>query len=92
MAYENVELGTEMHKFVLNEQVQGEYKEVREGVGENKSHVYTVGDKTFWGTSALDLLMSKVTIGDRLRITLTHENYKFPSGREGKNFKVEVDK
>lgn len=92
MAYKNIEIGTEMHKFVLNEPVEGEYKDVQKEVGENKSYVYTVGDKTFWGASALDLLMSKVEVGSKLRITLVEENYKFPSGRVGKNFKLEVDK
>ncbi len=92
MAYEEVKLGAEMHKFVVGEPVEGELTDKRTEVGKNESNVYTVGEKTFWGTSALDLLMAGIKTGAKLRITLTDENYKFPSGRVGKNFKVELDK
>ncbi|KKK78857.1 hypothetical protein LCGC14_2839330 [marine sediment metagenome] len=90
--YEEVKLGAEMHKFVVGVPVEGVLTDKRTEVGKNESNVYTVGEKTFWGTSALDLLMAGIKEGSKLRITLTDENYKFPSGRVGKNFKVEVDK
>ena len=92
MGYEEVKLGAEMHKFEIGVPVEGILKEKRTEVGKNESNVYTVEDKTFWGTSALDLLMSGIKTGSKVRITLTDENYKFPSGRVGKNFKVELDK
>lgn len=84
--------GTEMHTFRLNEPVEGELKEIREEVGPNKSTVYTVGDKTFWGTNVMDTLLSDIPVGKRVRITLTDEAFKFPNGRVGRNFKVEVAK
>lgn len=90
--YEEVTMGAEMHKFEKGVPVEGTLVQVQREVGKNASNVYTVGDKTFWGTSALDVLMSKVKEGDKLRITLVDEAFKFPSGRVGKNFKVEVDK
>lgn len=92
MAYEEVNVGEEMYKFELNKPIEGKLKEVKEDIGANKSKVYYVGDYTFWGTSSLDLMMSSVKEGDQVRITLTDENFKFPSGRSGKNFKVEIDK
>ena len=92
MTYEEVSIGAEMHKFVVGEAVEGTLKQKRTEVGKNESNVYTVGEKTFWGTSALDLLMDGIKQGDKVRITLLDENYKFPSGRVGRNFKVEVDK
>ena len=92
MAYEEVNIGAEMHKFEVNKPIEGKFTDLRKEVGPNESNVYTVGDKTFWGTSALDLLMSKVQVGQKIRVTLIDEDHKFPSGRIGKNFKVEVDK
>ena len=92
MAYEEVKLGAEMHKFEVGVPVEGILEDKRTEVGKNESNVYTVGDKTFWGTSALDLLMSALNIGTKVKITLTDENFKFPSGRIGKNFRVEQDK
>jgi hypothetical protein len=82
--------GTDMYQFKLGEVVEGELKEIRENVGKNESTVYTVGDKTFWGTSVLDVLLADIPIGKMVRITMTDENYKFPNGRFGRNFKVEV--
>ena len=61
--YEEVKLGAEMHKFEIGVPVEGILKEKRTEVGKNESNVYTVGDKTFWGTSALDLLMSGIKEG-----------------------------
>lgn len=92
MAYNEISIGAEMHKFVKDVPVEGELTNIQREVGKNESNVYTVADKTFWGTSALDLLMSRVKVGDKIRITLIDEQHKFPSGRVGKNFKVEVDK
>ncbi len=92
MAYEEVKLGAEMHKFVVGVPVEGVLEEKRTEVGKNESNVYTVGDKTFWGTSALDLLMSGIKQGSKVKVTLIDENFNFPSGRVGKNFKVEIDK
>lgn len=92
MGYEEVSIGAEMHKFEKDKPIEGEFTDLRTEVGKNESNVYTVGDYTFWGTSALDLLMSGVKKGSKVRITLIDESYKFPSGRVGKNFKVEVDK
>ncbi len=92
MEYVEVNVAEEMYKFEVGKPIEGEYTEVKQEVGVNKSNIYKVGDLTFWGTSALDLLMSKVVIGDKLRITLTDEDYKFPSGQSGRNFKVEVGK
>lgn len=91
-AYEEVKIGDEMYKFELNVPVEGQLKEIRHDVGTNHSMVYTVGDKTFWGTTALDLLLSRVKEGDSVRITMVDENHLFPSGRTGKNFRVEVKK
>ncbi len=92
MAYEEVSVGAEMHKFEKGVPVEGILTDIRTEVGKNESNVYTVGEKTFWGTSALDLLMSGIKKETKVRITLTDESYKFPSGRVGKNFKVEVNK
>ena len=92
MVFEEVSFGAEMHEFKLNEPVEGELKEVKEDIGPNKSKVYTVGEKTFWGTSALDALMQGVSVGKKVRLTLIATDHKFPSGRTGRNFKVEVDR
>lgn len=92
MTYEEVKIGGEMHVFIKDETVEGEVKEIRENVGPNNSMVYLVGDKQFWGTSALDLLMSSIKVGNKVKITLIDDKHKFPSGRVGRNFKVEVDK
>jgi len=91
MAYKEVEMESDMYEFVLDKPLEGEYKQVRQDVGMHKSRIYTVGDTTFWGSAALDVLMDKVALGDKVRITLTDSEFKFPSGQTGKNFKVEVD-
>ncbi len=95
--YEEVKLGAEMHKFVVGVSVEGILTDKRTEVGKNESNVYTLKDangdsKTFWGTSALDLLMSGIKVDSKVKVTLTDENFKFPSGRVGKNFKVEIDR
>ena len=92
MAYEEVKFGTELHKFRLNEPVEGILKEIREDVGPNESTIYTVGDTSFWGASALDPLMKGAKVGQKVRVTLVNEAKKFPSGRIGREFKVEIDR
>lgn len=91
MTYKEVEMGSDMHKFELNKSIEGKYTEINKEVGKNSSNVFKVGEYVFWGTAELDILMSKVTIGQQLRITLLDENFKFPTGRTGRHFKVEVD-
>jgi len=82
--------GTDMHEFKLNEPIEGEYKEKRADVGPNHSNIYTVGEKTFWGTGVLDMLFSGIEIGTLVRVTMTDESFKFPNGRTGRKFKVET--
>lgn len=76
--------------------VEGELLEVRENVGPNESTVYVISTKNgveqYWGANALDPSMTSVKIGEKVRITLTDLDFKFPNGRRGKNFKVEVDR
>ena len=92
MAFEEVGFSTDMHKFVKDEPVEGVLESVKEDVGPNNSKVYKVSGISFWGTRALDVLLSDVPVGTKVRITLVDENFKFPNGRFGKNFKVEVDR
>jgi len=92
MGYEEIKFGQEMHEFRVNEAVEGELKEIREDVGKNKATVYVVGDKTFWGTNVLDSLMSRLHLGQKIRITMVDDAYKFPNGRVGRQFKVEVNR
>lgn len=83
-----VTLGAEMHQFEIGKPIEGELKEVKRDVGANNSNVYVVGDKTFWGTSELDLLLVNVKTGKKVSIELLDSDYKFPSGRRGKHFRV----
>ncbi len=83
-----VTLGAEMHKFEVGKIVEGELKEVKKDIGANHSKVYVVGKYTFWGTSELDLLLVNVKVGKKVSIELLDENFKFPSGRSGRHFKV----
>ncbi len=91
MAFKEIKFGGEMYQFKLNETLEGTLKEVRTEVGPNKSNVYVVDEKTFWGTNVLDVLLEKAPIGKKVQITLISENHKFPNGRSGKNFKVLVE-
>lgn len=93
MVYQEQKFGGDMHEFKLNEAVEGVLEEVREDVGKNKSNVYKVGGKSFWGTTSIDQGMANIKVGEKVRITLVDENFKFPgSNRTGRLFKVEVDR
>ena len=76
--------------------VEGKLLEIREDIGKNHSNVYVIetkeGLKNFWGANALDPLMDNVSAGSKVKITVLSMTHKFPNGRVGKNFKVEVDK
>ncbi len=92
MAYETLEFGGETTSIQKGEKVEGKLEAVKEEVGKNKSTIYVIDGKQYWGASALDPLMSQVTVGSKVRIECTDDNYKFPSGRSGKHFIVAVDK
>lgn len=97
MAFEEVGLGGDMHEWVKDEPIEGKVTEIREDVGKNKSKVYKIltregKDIQFWGTSVLNLKLDNVVIGQKVRITLIDPEFKFPNGRIGREFKVEVDK
>ena len=98
MVYEEVKFGAPMYEFKVGEPIEGKVEQIKEDVGKNKSVVYIVGDKTFWGTSSLDAAMDSanngtgIKLGQQVRITLTDSAHKFPNGRVGRLFKVEVDK
>lgn len=92
MTFEEIKGFGETHNWKKGDVVEGTLKELREDVGPNKSTVYVIDDKQYWGTSALDVLMDRVPIGKKVRITCSDDDFKFPNGRRGRNFKVEVDK
>ena len=75
--------------------VEGKLLEVREDVGKNGSNVYVIetaaGKEEYWGANALDPLLENVPTGSKVKVTLLDTAHKFPNGRVGKNFKVEVD-
>ena len=96
MAFKEVTIGGEMHEWVKGKAVEGKLLEVAQDIGEYNSKIYKLETKDgkelrFWGASALDVLMRGIPIGTTVRVTLTDPDFKFPSGRRGKNFKVETD-
>jgi len=90
--WEAVKIGGETLNWKEGDVAEGTLKEVREDVGPNESRIYVIDDKQYWGTSSLDLMMKGVNVGSKVRITCTDGAFKFPSGRVGRNFKVEVRK
>ena len=98
MAYKEVTpaaLGSTKKFSAEGQVVEGKLLEIREDVGTNESNVYVLetagGKEEYWGANALDPLMANVAVGSKVRITVLSTTHKFPNGRVGKNFKVEVD-
>ena len=74
--------------------IEGVLINKREGVGANKSRMYTLdvpekGPIQIWGSTVLDQRMDCVKIGDHLRITYKGTE-KSKRGQDCKIFKVEV--
>lgn len=92
MVFEEVKFSNETISWNKGDVVEGELVDVKKDVGANKSTVYVIGEKEYWGASALDPMMSTIKVGERIRVTCVDDMTKFPSGRVGKSFKVEVDK
>lgn len=92
MEWQESKFGADMHEWKLNEPVEGKLTEIKEDVGENKSRIYTIDKVRFWGTKVIDAKVDQmgIVVGEEVRITLLNEDEKFPNGRRGKNFKVEV--
>lgn len=92
MAYKEVSPLGKAKKFeTIGQVVEGKLERVQEEVPPNDSTIYTIDGQEYWGANALDPLMKAVKIGQKVKITLLDLNFKFPNGRVGKNFKVEVD-
>lgn len=96
MAYKEVSALGGAKKFSEKGQVvEGKLVEIQTEVGPNESNIYVLdtskGRESYWGANALDPLMKNVAIGKKVRITCTDTDYKFPNGRRGKNFKVEIE-
>lgn len=93
MAYEEVKpMGTAKAFSNEGQVVEGILEEVRENIGPNENTIYKINGQEYWGTNALNPLMGSVAVGSKVRITLLSLSHKFPNGRVGKNFKVEVDR
>ena len=92
MAYEKIEVEMkEAKNFEKGTVVEGIYKAKKEHVGKNDSNIYTIGEDEYWGSGALDVLMSKVGIGQKVKITCTADDVQYKKGK-GKAFDVEVEK
>lgn len=92
MVYEEVKVElTEAKKWEKGMVVEGILKGVKNDIGPNKSKIYVVDDTEYWGAGVLDNLMSKVGIGQKVKITCTDDAKKFEKGL-GKDFSVEIDR
>lgn len=90
MVYEEVKFGENALSIKKDDVIEGVLENIREDVGPNKSRLYTIGGKTYWGSRALDALLDNVSVGQKVKILCTDDKFKFPSGQTGKAFKVEV--
>lgn len=90
MVYEEVKFGAEALSIKKDDIVEGVLENSRQDVGPNKSTIYTISGKQYWGSRALDPLMSEVKVGQKVKILCIDDKFKFPSGQIGKAFKVEV--
>lgn len=97
MSYEKVSF-SEMWDFNENKELEGYYLGKKEDVGENHSRIYQVeldsGEITeFWGATALDSQMDRVSIGSRIKIIYNGlVDSPKRKGKQYKSFDVLVDK
>ena len=82
-----------MHDFEIQKEITGILFNKKENVGANNSMVYEIeiGDEIFgvWGTSILDQKMSKVEVGDEVKITYNGKKVSEKTKRTYKDFTVQ---
>ena len=74
-------------------ELTGKLIEVRTGVGQNDSNIYTVEQEDgelrgFWGTTVLDGRLKNIEFGDFVKVVFLGRETSEKSGREYKNFEV----
>lgn len=92
MAYEEIKFGGNAHNWKKGDLVEGKLESVREEIGPNKSTIYVIDGEQYWGTNTLDVLMEQVEVNKKVKIACVDDNHKFPNGRVGRLFKVEVER
>jgi hypothetical protein len=84
---------TPMHNFEVQKEITGILFNIKENVGPNNSRIYEieVGNDIIgvWGTSILDQKMTRVEVGNEVRITYNGKKISDKTKRQYKDFTVQ---